>query len=416
MRVILKIIQESFSLAKNELLANKLRSFLSVLGIAIGIFCIVSVWTAVDSLESNIRGGFSKLGNDVVYVQKWPWSFGEGEYKWWEYYKRPSASVDDYAAVLRDSRLARNTAFVAEYEGQLAEFGGRSISDMTITMVSRDYGKVFRFEFLEGRDVSPREYASGKSVCVIGYDVAQALFPGTSAINKKVRFMNKRFSVVGVLQKDGESLIGISNDDQIFFPFRYGESFKNLNENENKWVAVAAKDGSDLEELKNELTGILRQERNLNPKDKDNFALNQLSIVSKGISLVFSRLQIAGLMIGFFSLLVGGFGLANIMFVSVKERTGLIGIKKALGARKFWIMIEFLIEAILLCLFGGLLGLLGVFTLSWLANQASDFQFILTWATIQKGLIGCVVIGIISGIIPALQAARMHPVEAIRFK
>ena len=413
--VIFKIFSESFSLAFQELMNNKLRAFLSLLGITIGILCIISVFAAVDSLEKNVRSSFSIMGDNLLFVEKWPWAFSS-DYPWWKYLNRPEANYRDFKDIQNFSEKSDAVAIQFAFQDKMIKYRNESVEDVTVAAVSQDYNIVYNWEFSAGRYFSPKESEAGDNAAIIGYNVAEVLFIDPErAIGKSITLMNRKFRVIGVLKKEGQSIVKSDADNMVMVP--YNNLITMVNENSNvlgQRILVAAKEDIPLPELKDELTGILRKTRRLRPKQEDNFALNQVSIISQGITQTFTMINFAGILIGGFSILVGGFGIANIMFVSVKERTNIIGIKKALGAKKIFIMLEFLIESVVLCIIGGVIGMLLVFLLFQLANHTIDFNFILSISNIILGVTISVVIGLISGIFPAWKASQMDPVEAIR--
>lgn len=413
--VVLKIIRESLLLALQELNNNKLRSFLSLLGITIGILCIISVFAAINSLERNLRGSLSQLGEKVVYVQKWPWAFG-GDYPWWKYINRPEPGFRDYKSLRKYSEKAKAVSLQIDVSNRTAIYQNRDISDINVSGVTQDYLKIYDINLAAGRFFSTTESHSGSNVAVIGFEIASKLYNSAeSAIGKEMKVLGRKTKVVGVMDKEGESIIQWDFDESVMLPYNYMITM--LDENSgfvNRTIIVEARDEVSVKEMKDELTGILRKSRRLKPKQEDNFALNQVTVLYQGINQTFGLINIAGLLIGGFSILVGGFGIANIMFVSVKERTNIIGVKKALGAKYIFIMLEFLIESVVLCIIGGLIGLSLVYLLFFLANQAIDFSLVLSSSNVILGIGISIFIGILSGIFPATAAARLDPVNAMR--
>ncbi len=412
--ILLKILQESFRFAIQALVGNKLRTLLSLLGVTIGIFAIISVFAVVDSLERNIRGSVESLGENVVFVTKWPWSMG-GDYPWWKYYQRPLPTIQELASLEQHLEVAEAATFVAGAGNKTAKFESNDVKGIGVAAVSHGYQDVYGFELSSGRYFSLLESATGKSVAIIGTNISEVLFDGANPLGKEIRFMGQKAVVIGVFEKSGDSIIGNSDDDNIVIPVKFARNFMRLNsESTDPKFLVKAKQGISNAQLKDDLTRVMRSIRRLSPKADDDFALNEISILSKGIDMMFGVIDLAGIIIGGFSLLVGGFGIANIMFVSVKERTNIIGIQKAIGAKNYFILLQFLLEAILLCLIGGAFGLLLVYGGTLLANAYIDFNISLSTNNVVTGLWVSILIGIISGMIPAISASKLDPVEAIR--
>jgi len=412
--ILLKILQESFRFAIQALIGNKLRTLLSLLGVTIGIFAIISVFAVVDSLERNIRGSVESLGENVVFVTKWPWAMG-GEYPWWKYYQRPLPTIQELASLEQRLEVAEAATFVAGAGNKTAKFESNDVDGIGVAGVSHGYQDVYGFELSSGRYFSLLESATGKPVAIIGSNISEVLFDGVNPLGKVIKFMGQKATVIGVFDKAGDSIIGNSDDDNIVIPVKFARNFLRLNsESTNPMFMVKAKEGVSNAQLKDDITRVMRSVRRLSPKADDDFALNETSILSKGIDMMFGVIDLAGIIIGGFSLLVGGFGIANIMFVSVKERTNIIGIQKAIGAKNYFILLQFLFEAILLCLIGGALGLLLVYGGTVFANAYIDFDISLSTSNIVTGLWVSVLIGIISGMIPAVSASKLDPVEAIR--
>jgi putative ABC transport system permease protein len=413
MILFIKLFRESIIFAFTAIVANKLRTILTLLGITIGIFAIITVFSVVDSMEKQIRSSIASLGDNIIYVQKWPWAFG-GDYPWWKYLNRPVPNYQEIDEIMKRTTIAEAAVFFS-VTTRTVEYLNASIPNTVIMGVSSDYEKVRAFELSNGRFISPIEFASGRNVVVIGQDIANNLFPSTEPIGKSIKFFGRRAEIIGVFQQEGSDFMGNSHDKLIAVPVNYLAAFIDVNnERNNPYIMVKGKEGITAEHLKSELTGAMRAIRKLKPAADDDFALNEISLLSSGFDGLFKILKIAGWIIGGFSILVGGFGIANIMFVSVKERTSIIGIQKALGSKKYFILIQFLSEAVMLSLIGGAIGLIIVFLITWIISSVFDMNFMLTWSNIFLGLNVSAIIGILSGFIPAYAAANLDPVEAIR--
>ncbi|MDR4987626.1 MAG: ABC transporter permease [Bacteroidales bacterium] len=413
MILIIKLIREGAIFAITSVLANKLRTVLTLLGITIGIFAIISVFSIVDSLEKQVRNSISALGDNVVYIQKWPWAFG-AEYPWWSFIGRPVPQLHELDEVMRRSLAAEAAAFMSATRRRV-EYLNTNIDNVTIIGVSADYDQVRNFDMHDGRYFTPLESTAGRNVAVIGYEIAQNLFRDADPIGRDIRLFGLNTTVIGVFAKEGIGGFGLDHDNAVVLPVNYLNQFINVNqERYDPLIMVKARAGISNEELIDDLTGVMRSVRRLPPVADNNFALNETSLLSQGFDSVFAIISMAGWIIGGFSILVGGFGIANIMFVSVRERTSIIGIQKALGAKNYFILWQFLFEAILLSLMGGTVGLLLVFTGTTLVANIFEIDFALSLSNILRGINVSVIIGLVSGFLPAWSAARLDPVEAIR--
>lgn len=412
--IFLKLFRESFLFAYDSLRQNKLRTFLSLLGVTIGIFTIISVFSAVDTLRNNLQQSVNKLGSNSIYIQKWPWGGGD-EYPWWKYMQRPVPKLKDFYELQKRSQTAFAISYEISIDNRIVKYKSNTVEGAEIDAASQDHDKTWNFDFEDGRYFTDLESRSGSPVTVIGYDIAQNLFPDGGAVGKQLKIMGRYVTVIGVFKKEGNDILGISDDKEILLPLNFAKNVIDIqNENYNPQIVVRGKEGITDVDVESELRGLMRSIRRLRPGEDDNFALNKTSILSNQLDVVFTVLHTVGLIIGLFSILVGGFGIANIMFVSVKERTNIIGIQKSLGAKSYFILLQFLIEAIILCLMGGIIGLAMVYGATALVKAAVDIQVVLDIKNIIIGIGTSITIGVISGIIPAYFAARLDPVEAIR--
>ena len=402
--------------ALQSLIGNKLRTFLSLLGITIGIFCIIAVKSAVDSLEMSIKSGFNELGSDVLYVDKMPWGEDPNQ-NYWKYAKRPDASYQDYEVIAEKSKLADLASYTVFTGGKTIKYKSSSVSNTFIMGSTYEFQELKNLNIEKGRYLTQQEYITGANKIILGFQAAQALFNTIDPIGKDVKLFGQKYQVIGVLKSEGDNPFNFMNfDEALWVSFPNIKRYVNTNENSRigRMLNIKAKENTDVQELKGEITSILRASRRLKPKEDENFALNELSALSGVLDSVFGVLNIVGLLIGFFALLVGMFSVANIMFVSVKERTNIIGIKKALGAQRFIILLEFLIESIILCLIGGLIGLALVVTILKIISSMIPFEMYLSMYNVIFGVSASVIVGIISGIIPAIQASKLDPVVAMR--
>ena len=414
MRKLSALLSESFRFAWMALVANPLRTFLSLLGITIGIFAIIAVYAIVDSLERNIRQSVDSLGSDVVYVQKWPWGGGGGEYAWWKYFQRHEVGMNDFKRLsARDPRAAASLTFIVGSRETL-KFGNSAVENVEVNGVTFSYGSLNALNIEDGRYFSENEMASGRNVCILGAEVTQGLFPGGRAVGQSIQTVGRRFTVIGILPKEGANLIGQSHDTKMLIP---ATLFISLKGDEMGGSAIQAKvrEGFTTLELKEDLRMHMRAIRRLKPLAEDDFTLNESSVFSQGLDTMFGAIGMAGTVIGGFSILVGGFGIANIMFVSVRERTGQIGVQKALGATRSFILTQFLIESTLLSIVGGVAGLILVGLLMWGGTVMTGFDLSMSLQNVFTGILLSAAIGLLSGLAPAFMAAKLDPVEAIRF-
>lgn len=411
----IKILWNSLKMAVLELRVNKLRTFLSLLGITIGIFCIIAVLTATDSLEKNVRNEVQSLGSDVVYIQKWPWDGGP-DFPWWKYVNRPLPKFQELDPIKEKVASAGLSAFAFSSGGKRVEYKDGYMEGTELFAVSGDYEKIQALTFLSGRFFAGKENENGGNVCILGANIWEGLF-GTpeKAMGKTVAISGRPCRVIGTLKKKGASLVdGINYDNCIVVPYLYGRTIVDERRYADPFILVKAAPGTSVLQLKDELRGVIRSIHRLRPKEEDDFSLNEITAVTQDLSKVFGMVNLGGWLIAGFALVVGGFGIANIMFVTVKERTNIIGLKKAIGARKKVILMEFLLESIILCVIGGLLGLFLVYMITVIVNSFDFFEFNLSAFNIILGLSVSSGVGIVAGFIPAFLASRLDPVVAIR--
>ncbi len=410
--LILRLIRESYLFAVQSLMANKLQTTLSLLGITIGIFSVITVFTLIDSLENKIRSSINNLGDEIIYVQKWPWVFGS--FPWWKYYQRPEPSLKDVKVLKRKVKGIHSVVFISGVNRSI-QYDNQRIESATILGASYEYDEVFSFEISDGRYFSANESASGKAVAIIGSDISEALFKHTDPVGKKVKIFGKKLQVIGVFKKEGESMFSQSLDNRVLVPINFARNVINLKSGRvNPAIAIIPYKDVSKDLLKDNLRSALRAAHRLKPSQDDDFSLNEISTINSGFDGIFKSIGLAGWFIGGLSLLVGGFGIANIMFVTVRERTNQIGIQKAIGAKNFFILFQFLFESVFLSLFGGIVGIIIVSLGVMIARLGFDFELIMSFSNIILGILVSLFIGLAAGLIPAYMASKMSPVEAMR--
>ena len=414
MRKSLNIIRNSLKLTLQELKVNKLRTALSLTGVAFGIFCIISVLATVNSLERNIQNEVKSLGSNTIYIDKWDYSGGPDQ-PFWKFRARPIPKYEEAAMVRQRAVLLDDIAYLMQTGGSISHKDDL-LQSVSVYGINEEQMIIQPLSFDQGRFFSASEFEAGSNVCLIGFSNAESLFGTTErALGKQIDVKGKKATIVGVIKKEGKNMIGWDYDNCIMIPYKFCKQLFE-EENANPILIAKGKEGVTTAALMDELKGIMRQIRRLSPTQEDNFSLNSVEAFSKAITGFFSTVNVGGAIIGGIRLIVGLFGIANIMFVTVKERTSVIGLKKAIGAKKSSILFEFLMEATLLCIFGGIIGLFFVYIVTVISTKIFDFPIFISLPMLITALIICVVVGILSGIIPASQAAKMDPVKAIRSK
>ena len=411
----LRMFRESLAFAFGSVIVNKLRTFLSLFGITIGIVSIISVFTVFDWMESSIRKSIESLGDNTIYIEKWPWT-PDPDIKWWDMIRWPPPSTDDYEALIRRSNSAEAICYTV-YSGETIKYRGTAVNDTYITAVTHDFQDVRSFELEKGRFFTESESAAGKPVAVIGSEMADKLFDNIDPLGREITIGRHKAQVIGVFKKEGSGGLSDSGmDETTVVPLNFSRQFVNFrNLFLNSDIMIRGKKGVSVQQLSDEVTMILRAARRLGPGQENNFSINQASQITSTLEPVFRGINIAGWIIGGFSILVGGFGIANIMFVSVRERTSIIGIQMALGSKRRWILSQFLTESVLLSITGGILGLIVVFIGTLFVNYFYNLNMFLTAGNIILAITISGTIGIVAGFAPASAASRMNPVEAIGY-
>ncbi|MEZ0006010.1 putative ABC transport system permease protein [Flavobacterium sp. 28YEA47A] len=409
----LRLLRESFGFALNALRNNKLRTILSLLGVTIGIFSIIAVLTAVDSLDRKIKEDMSTLDKNTMYLKRF--SFGPSDVPRWKREQYPNVTYEEFEYLKNAVNGMDKSTYQLFTKREIIKYEDKTVSDVNIVPATYEFVEIQPQKIKEGRFFNESESNSGTAVVLVGYEVANSLFGNSDPIGKKIRLYGQRFTVIGVLEKQGQGMFGANNDVSAFIPVNFlRNKFGDHNDSMTPIIIIKPNPGVDMDAFKGEIIQKLRNKRGLKVGDDDNFFIDVLSGFTDLIDGIVGTMNLIGWAISFFSLLVGGFGVANIMFVSVKERTNLIGIQKSLGAKNRFILLQFLFEAIILCLIGGVIGLLMVWGIAALLTNILEFKFVLGFRNIMLGTGLAAFIGLVSGILPAISASRLDPVEAIR--
>ena len=411
MLLYLRLLKESLAFALNALRNNKLRTFLSLLGVT--IFSIIAVLAAVDSLDRKIKSDLSSVDKNTMYLKRF--SFGPSEIPRWKREQFPDVEYDEYQYLKGAVKSAEHMAYQIFTSSETVKYEDNSVSGINVVPVSFEFADIQSLKIEYGRFYNESESNSGTRVVVMGYEIAQSLFNNQNAVGKKVRIYGQKFTVIGVLEKQGSGMFGESNDTAVIMPVNF---LRRMYGDNNRFmtpiIIIKPKPGEDAEAVKAEVTQKLRSYRGIKAGDIDNFVIDILAGFTDLIDNIIGQMNMIGWIISGFSLLVGGFGIANIMFVSVKERTNLIGIQKALGAKNKFILFQFLFEAVILSVIGGVVGMLLVWGVTIILTNAVEFEFVLSFSNVMLGASLAAFIGLLSGILPAIAASRLDPVEAIR--
>ena len=404
-------LKEGLLIALRAIRSNKVRAILTMLGIFIGITVVVLMSTAIKGIDNSFQNGISALGSDVLYIDKWAWF---GNVDWWKLRNRKNLDMDDFQKFKEMANLPLAVAPVLNTQ-QTIKFGDRRVESANCNGTNVDYVMTTNFSFAQGRFYSDIESEGSRNVAVIGSEIAKTLFPLGDALDKTIKVGAQNFKVVGVLTEQGSFILGPWNpDNQVFVPigtiFKYfmNETFGSIT------INVRAQNPAMLEETKAEAEGIMRKIRGLKYSEENDFSINQQEGLVDNYNQVVGVIQIAGLFITGLSLFVGAIGIMNIMFVSVKERTKEIGIRKAIGAKRRTILFQFLLESSVICLVGGLAGLIAAVLLSMLVDQFIPTS--IQYDAVILAIFVSLLTGIISGLAPAYTAAKLDPVEALRYE
>lgn len=413
MVVYFRLLFSSFQFALNALRTNKLRTLLSLLGVTVGIFSIIAVLAAVDSMDRTIKSELSGFDRNMIYV--FNHSFGPSEIPRWKIDQFPNVTYEEYDYLKRNLNGVEYASFNFFVRDENMKAGNNYANDVVVRPCSSDMQYLDNVKMANGRFFNESEAVNGNAVIVIGNEIANTLFPSQDPLGKNVRLYGRKFVVIGVLEKQGTLTLGGGQDGTAYIPvnlFRqmFGDNIKAY----TPVIVLKCNASIDMKHFEDDITAKLRAYRGLKVGEDTNFFVNVFGGVMEFLDNIIGQMNLVGWIISMFSLLVGGFGIANIMFVSVKERTHLIGIQKAIGAKRHVILLQFLFESIILALIGGLVGIMLVWMIAKGVSALLDFEFTLSLFNIIIGLGLSMIIGLISGYLPARSAAKLDPVEAIR--
>ncbi|MCM2273834.1 MAG: ABC transporter permease [Candidatus Didemnitutus sp.] len=416
MKRLLYEFSESVRIAATQIRANKMRSVLTALGVIIGVVAVTLMGTAIRGIDKGFANSLALLGEDVLYVQKWPWGPVED---WWNYVNRPNLKPEHADKLNRVIESTNNSllAFAVPVvgRGSVIKVGDAKVSGVFTIGTTAPYAQMTGTEYKEGRLFNETEAESGAQVCVLGYDVAEALLPNRDPIGETVLISGQPFTVVGVFAKQGEFLGLFSFDNQAVIPLKAFQKY--FSTRRGAEIRVKVLDQTKLAAAKDELTGAMRRVRAQLPGERDNFSINEQEAFKAQLDPVKGSIATIGFVITGLALFVGAIGIMNITFVSVKERTKEIGTRKALGARRRSILLQFLIEAVSISLIGGLVGLALTMVLVQVAAQAfPSFPVSISFGIVALAVGTSVFAGVAAGFVPALGASRLDPVVALRYE
>jgi putative ABC transport system permease protein len=409
-------VTESFRIAFFVIRAHKMRSMLTALGVIIGIIAVTLMGSAIGGIETGFERSLSVIGDDILYVEKWPWHHVDD---WWNYRNRRTMDVRYAEQLQRIIDATPNSQLVIAVPtmntSRSVKYGQNQVRSVFTQGTTADFLLTSTSQFREGRFMTETEARGGRNVVILGWDIAEALFPNEPALGKTVLIDGNPFSVIGVYAKQGTFLGLFSFDTQVVVPL--GAFMKAFSSRLDTSIRVKVKDKNQMEAARGELTGAMRRVRRLQPEQKDDFSINEQDALRSTLGPIKGGIATAGLFVTSLALFVGAIGIMNITYVSVKERTREIGTRKAVGARRRTILLQFLIEAVCICLIGGAVGL----ALSWLMVKGvsiafPSFPLQFSVALVVTGLIVSTLTGIVSGFAPALSASRLDPIEALRYE
>lgn len=413
MRRSLEILGTGLKMALDEFRSNKLRTFLSLFGITIGIFCIIGVLATVNSLEANVQKDIKALGSNTIFIDKWDYS---GQVPYWKLVNRPTPKYEELSLLKDAVPEASNVAFALQRMDKI-EFEDQKLENVRIYGITEDFSNIQSISVIDGRYLQQSDFDFASNHGVIGDKVAEELFGRPElAVGRIIQLYDRQVLVIGLIKKQGSSIIGgWEFDNSLIIPYSFMKTLVR-EETSQPVLMLQGKENIPMAALRDETMGAMRSIRKLKPQQLENFSLNDVDAFGEFASGIFAGINMGGFFIAVLSLVVGMFGVANIMFVTVRERTSQIGLKKAIGAKKSTILLEFLMESAFLCIMGGMIGLLLVFILTQVFSKLLGFPIFISVDIMVIAVSICIVVGILAGIIPASIAAKMDPVVAIRSK
>ncbi len=399
------VVQAAFSL-----ISHKLRAALTITGIAIGIMAVILIFMVQAGMSSSFVRQLSTLGPNTLFVHKWKWGVSGND--WWKYKNRPQVSMLDLRALQQNTTLPVAIAPMVNTDATVS-YGSRDVKGVDVRGTVDGYLDATGWQIRRGRFITGLDQELGANVCVIGADIEDAFFKDIDPLGQQVRAgPNMRCTVVGIFARKGNAF-GTSQDLRVVIPL--SAFMRTFGAKRGLVIAVVAPDGK-VRETEDEVTAVMRNARHLAPDQEENFSVNRQDKLLEGFNQMMLAIYVTGILVGVITAIVAGIGIMNILLVSVKERTREIGIRRALGARRSTILLQFLCEAIMVALVGGLFGIALAAGMAWLTDVITPLPASIDPRVVLGGVIGSVLLGAGFGLWPALTAALLQPIEALRYE